>query len=702
MSEEMSQSALRGNSTYRRGPASTARSTTSIDTNVLLRQADVTSGLDTARSAASVDTDVLLGDLASARDVDDSSAERPVTSTYTKSTETTAVRKSLQSSLSVGTEAPLNSTFTQPTSLHASFLDADDPALISVNTTFISSAVEAPLRDTFTQPVSLPTLSSSAAVDQQLLSDDGRRSGPVAGSKDHFHVEFADELSPVPVDRSLTTARSVTSAYCEPVDYDEDELHGQGSPSLEVSFLDKRHLSEDFRPADVPGSDPRVFETSELNERRFSGIDDALCRSDSSLDAAMRLRDSTFSPADTDDVPLDSGTTSRTLASVDTNILLQTTENVVMAMEAARTNHHSNSPPRDPSPPPTFSHKDVHGTRDYINHLDADYETATDDIMGNTRAAHIEPRSSVHKRLPLADNRSRENSASRNVRRDTREAWGNGNPPDHDFSTDLGPSRQRTWAGNRTLQSSQQRATTADSDGGRDLAGRSEYDRRRYNTPLGSRSGTRTYPGQDSDRSLTSSASLGAQIVAKSRQNSRVASGKATRTSGVAARKNTEQRDRDLSPSGLVLEGCRVELRRSAARSHDRPSSASVKPISSAAGRSLLTGTGSRPHRSGTSDLMTSSAAGGRGTVTRQNGWTDDQATLNDSLFESTSLNRQVSLLQTIKSLVSLRIEILTKLTRLTEGGFVDGGQQNRSSGSLKARCYNGIVNSSVSFWRIA
>lgn len=221
-------------------------------------------------------------------------------------------------------------------------------------------------------------------------------------------------------------------------------------------------------------------------------------------------------------------------------------------------------------------------------------------MAGKTNA--LPPHSSVTK-SPLEDNKTfhnRNNSAMRNSRRGMKEAWRNSSG--YDFTETVGPSRQRVPGHEKTAQLSQKRVTSAaEFDDAHDLAGstsyaavRSEFDRRRQaGAPVrtGHHSGTRTYPGQlDSDRSLTSSASLGAQIVTRSRQNLRLtsskglrtssdlrpASGKAMqRTSGSGTRKMVDHRDRDLSPSGLVLEGCRVPLRPSTASSHDtRPTSA--------------------------------------------------------------------------------------------------------------------------------
>ena len=198
-------------------------------------------------------------------------------------------------------------------------------------------------------------------------------------------------------------------------------------------------------------------------------------------------------------------------------------------------------------------------------------------------------------------------------------------------------SRPKT---SKMFQLPYQRAKTVNFEGGSELAGRSpgsEIDRRRHSEHL---RGTRMYGdggGQDSDRSLASSkgqfhadlgskdrslastVSLGEKIVAKSRENQRPASGK-TRTK--STRKNVEQHNRDLSPSGLVLEGCRVQLRPSSSvSSHDaRPSSAAARRTANntrgPAGTSGTGGPGSRITQNGRP--RTASAG------TRQNGWTDD------------------------------------------------------------------------------
>ena len=652
----MSNSERQGNRTYRRGAASTARSTTSIDTGVLLQRAD-DAALDTARSNVSVDTDVLLGDLASARDLDEpgpvSGTQGPLNLTYTNSTHLSSSDESklpwnhtnsgslaLQSNLSVDSEEPFNSAYTQSMSLPSSIVGS-----------------KVPMNSDYTRQAS-PTA-------------DDLISSPVISSKSPFH---ADELSRRHLDHSLGTARSVASADCAPVEYDEDVLHGDAdhlrSSGFEVCALDKRHVSKDCpstannshgssvfqtslldkldegsRRANVLSNGSSGFETPVLEQRRLSETDDGLCsvtaRSDSSLDAAMLLRDSTFSPAVTDDVPaLNSGTTSRTVASVDTNVLLQTTEDVVMAMEAARTNHLDRISSRDHSPSARNDISDFYQDVDrnpYIieddNHLDADYETETVDIMGKT---HEVPAHSSVSKPPVADRTLYNDSAVRNSRRATKEAWGNSS--DYDFPANVGPSRQRSSAQVKTAQLSQKRATVDDFDARREYLGRSytaprsEFDRRRYGAPTRTHSGTRTYPGQDSDRSLTSSASLGAQIVAKSRQNLRPASGKGHKTSGSATRKVTEQRDRDLSPSGLVLEGCRVPLRPSTGGPHDRTESRAVTRGSSrTAGRSSLTAGGSRVQQNGRSESRTSPARGVGGT-TGPKGWTDDTSALNDSL----------------------------------------------------------------------
>jgi len=673
----MSSSGRGGSRTYRRGAASTTRSTSSVDTNLLLQRADDAGldaddvGLDTARSAASVDTDVLLGDLASARGLDDprrvSGTKAPLNSTFTKSTclssssgtKASTSYEAMTSSLSAPVEAPLNFT-------------SQSASLLSLSTD------GAALNSTYTQSASLPhQLPSSSSVGEYLCTADDVVQSQVVGRTSHFH---ADRSSGTQLDRSVTTARSVASAECAPVDYDDDILRDnadyRGSSGFEVSILDKRHLSENspssnndysFLPAGSSGFDKGHwsevtvpvnvhrdgslgFETPVLNERRLSENDDTLCsltgRSDSSLNAAMLLRDSTFSPAAADDVPLDSGTTSRTLASVDTDVLLQTTDDVVMAMEVARTNHLSQIPPRDPSPPArndkVFPYKDFdRNTRENVYHSDADYETETVDV-GNTGV--VVPQSSVLTKPPSpARGKSHISSASSSYGRHCREAWGNHS--DYDVPGDARTSK--TYGGHKTVQLSQKRATSkVDYDGGSDYVGRpytalrSEFDRRRHTTQLRSRPGTRTYPGQDSDRSLTSSASLGEKIVARSRQNQRpMSSSSGQRTSTRAARRDP-QRDADLSESGLVLHGCRVQLRPSSASSHDR---AGTRPSSAATRQTRPAAASSGGSQNGRPESSTLPA----GLKTKHNGWTDDTSSLNDSLCvdndaASTSLNQQV------------------------------------------------------------
>ena len=762
----------RGNRTYRRGTSSTTRSTTSIDTNVLLertgdddlvldtsrsvdtnvllqRADDVT--LDSARSAVSVDTDVLLGDLASTRDLEEphqrgSATEVPLDSTYAKSTQF----------VSSGTQEPLIST--NSTSAHwrsSASLDTEAPlnfASQSASLLTSSTSTKPMLNATFTQPTSLPYPPSSSSTGEHLSPGDKVSSKVISP----FHADGLGRTRQL--ERSLVTARSVASADCAPVDYDDDVLrdnveylsssgfevsdldkrhlpgssrrinvHHNGSSDFEISALDKRHLPESsrpdnvhqngssgfeisaldkrplpegYRPTNVHQNGSSGFEASMLDQRRLSEEnDDALCgvtgRSDSSLDAAMQLRDSTFSPAAVDRVLPDSGTTSRTTASVDTNVLLQTTEDVVMAMEAARTNHMTHIPPRDPSPParndPIFAYNDTDRnpyTREDVSHLDADYETETTD-MGNTRV--VPPESSILRKPPLAHGKSHLNSTANYAKHGTKEAWGN--LSDYDIIPgDVGKSGQKTY-GRKTVQLSQKRPTKVEFDGGSDFVGgsyfhSSEFDRRRYTEPLRTRSAGKTYPGQDSDRSLSSCASLGEKIVARSRQNQRPASsssGRTQRTSGSAVQKNTQQHDRDLSPSGLVLEGCRVPLRpSSSASSHDRtdtrPSSAvnrrtvrGVYGTSESGGQSRMSQNGRSESRTspastkrtvtnaratsgssvsgvqsqnGRSESRTSPA--GVGQRTKRNGWTDDTSSYNyDSLYAdgeppSAGLNQQV------------------------------------------------------------
>ena len=800
----------RGDRTYRRegptsrgtlticrrgGPASTARSTTSVDTNVLLKRADDV-GLDTARSAVSVDTDVLLGDLASAGDLEEprdvSETEAPLNSTYDQSphlspsTGTKAPTglnvQALISSSSTGTEAATNSISSQSSfvkKLSSEIREARIPthSTSSRLTSSSSTGTEAKWNQTTSLPSSSTgtkaTLISTYTNQPASLLPSSSTDDVVAnqfGDRAHFH---ADRMSRTQLDRSQVTARSVASADCAPVDYDDDVLlDHRGSSGFEVSASDKRRSSEGpclvsvsrngssgsgvslsdkcrlsevsryrdrFRVSsfglEVPALDKRLpsegpcpvtvyrngssssevsvsnrrqfsevcssgnnerdhfhvvssgfevsasdkrrpsegpcpvstyhcgssgFETPVLDQRRLSENDDSLCqvtaRSDSSLDAAMMLRDSTFSPPAVDDVLPDSGTTSRTLASVDTNVLLQTTEDVVTAMEAARTNHHSHISSRDPSPPirndSVLSYENTDRSPYAMDdvHADADYETETVD-MGNT--GMVLPHSSVLTKPPPAHGKSHANSATSYGRHGTKEAWGN--LSDYDIAGDIGTSSEQKYGGHKTVQISQKRAVQGDSDSGSEYVGRPytalrpELERRRpYTGQLRCRSGARTYPGQDSDRSLASSASLGEKIVARSRQNQqRTASGKSSRTSTrTSTRKNTQQQqqhDRDLSPSGLVLEGCRVQLRRTFSNSHERaadsrPSSAVTRrptvnnARSTAATSVTYGGSGSRLHQSGRSESRTSPSVGGGLRSKTQNGWTEDLSSLNDSL----------------------------------------------------------------------
>jgi len=115
----------------------------------------------------------------------------------------------------------------------------------------------------------------------------------------------------------MMTARSVSSVGCESVVYDTD----------------RRHLD------DVTASDAGL--AASRNDFAYSADFEAedTARSDTSLDAAIRLRDSSLEDANASASPPRSARTSRTLASVDTNILLKTTEDVVLAMENARGRH---------------------------------------------------------------------------------------------------------------------------------------------------------------------------------------------------------------------------------------------------------------------------------------------------------------------------------------------------------------------------
>lgn len=691
----MSASSQRGNLTYRRSGAeavSTARSTTSVDTGVLLQRADDAGMLDTARSAASVDTDLLLGDdLVSARDLDQppllsGTDEVMLNSTHTKTADlssfddcrplrspTNSSSLVLQSDILVGTEDPFNGTYNQSTSLPLSSSVANQVPMSS----------------------SPPPLPRSG----DLLSS------PVLGSKGRFH---ADELGRRELDQSLITARSVASADCAPVEYDEDMLRDSvdqrrssgfeccvlnkrkmfedrplagssgstscflnkacsaersypdkvldsGASGVDVCLLNKRQTSDHCHtagsktfegscPDKVLGRGSSGFESPVLDQRRLSELDDGLCsvtaRSDASLDAAMRLRDITFSPAaGSDDMVLDSGTTSRTLASVDTDVLLQRTEDVVVAMEAARTNHVHRISSRDPSPSAGYDAAAFHDDLDHRNaHMvdrpEADYETETVDVMGKIRS--VPPHSSLIK-PPLADKTLSANSAAMDYgRHGTREAWGTSS--DYDIRGNSGRPRQVPAPGRaRTAQVSQKRSTSAEFD---EYAARS-FDRRRQAVPVRTSYGTRTYPtAQDSDRSMASSASLGAHIVARSRQNLRPASGKARRTADTAAAAKKkipeQQRDRDLSPSGLVLEGFSVPLRPSTSGSHDRTED---RPTKWSVNRPA-TAVESRLNQKGRSEARSSAGVGVGvgGTGSRRKDWVDDASSLNDSLSADSRL----------------------------------------------------------------
>jgi len=631
------------------------------------------------------------------------------------------------SSVSIVTEAPMGVSYDHSSSL-------PEPSLLN------STAESLPLQ---------PASSSLLSVGQQLPTD-YLESDMFNGSQSQFHSGGPSTMEP---DRSMVTARSVASAECASVDYDDDDdgmLHrdvdrrgssgfdtsvsvqrylsetrslphgSHGSSGFEVSVLDRCKLCEDcpsvttdnsvlgggsaifdvsalkktecHRPPNIlhdgssgfevsvigrhklsedhpsatsartvlcggsSGSEvstlkkhPQLseclqpvnvlvvhggssgFESPLLDQPRTYESDDAFCpetgRSDASLDAAMRLRDSTFSPAGVVDIPPpDSGTTSRTSASVDTNVLLQTTEDVVEAMEAARTNQLSHTTPRDPSlldrdyAPFRYEETD----RSPVAREDAgeDYETETID-MGKTRVMPSQ------RRPPAARGKSLVSSAASYGRRGTREAWGN--LSDYDIPGDVARSRPKTH-GHKTFHPEHQRAKTVDFDvGARSHTGlRSDVDRRHYTEHLRPRTGTQMcHPGEDSDRSLASSASLGEKIVAKSRANQRPSTAK----SRTITKKNVQQRDRDSSPSGLVLEGCRVQLRPATASSQE---SRSKRTVNNARGPAVGTAVASRVIQNGRP--RTSPAPG-----TRHNGWTEDlSSSLSDSQPRSATGNEQV------------------------------------------------------------
>ena len=521
---------MSGDETYRQDNASaTGRiSRMSVDTNVLLQRAnDDVGDIDTARSAASVDTDILLGELDSGRDVDiarrrsHETALQPASYVETGASLSCAV---LQASFpGTETEALRNSNPAQSTV--APLLSAHGGVFL--NSVDLSSS-------------SLSPLPQSSLDGRHRTAGDDALSSPVFGRKSQFH---ADRLDVGGIDQSLVTARSVASADCAPVDYDDDHT---------------RRDFADFEPRDSA----TAFGLSGTSEqRRLSDTDDTLCsvtaRSETSLDAAMQMRDSNFSPVDADELRLDSGTTSRTVASVDTDVLLQTTDDVVMAMEAARSNRRGPITPRDPTSPSTgnsplsdFSYADV-GKNSHLTKADfVDFENESLDV-GET--GEIPSRSSAQSKPPLTHRKSRGNSTSKNVlHRGAKEAWGNTSD-----SNIAGGSRGSSYnlSAAKTVQISNKRDTVTSSKGNTD--GRSytaEFNQRLYNAPLRSRPGTRMYPkGHDSDRSATSSTSLGTQIVAKSRQQS-------LRPTSAKTKKKSSQHERELSPSGLVLEG--VPIRR--------------------------------------------------------------------------------------------------------------------------------------------
>jgi len=533
---------VQGNRTYRRGPANTARSTTSVDTNVLLRRADDV-GLDTARSAASVDTEVLLGDLASARDVEEprhlgggtdgeslnvidaKSPHLPSSSLVSDEPVNFIGTRS-----SVVQEAPLDSPYVQSTSLPLSSnagtvvsnswfasskwltspLSAVRETPLNATSTWSSSVPEKPLNSIYVQSTSLPT-SSFGAEDLLVSTTNGHLTSPLTFQSlpptsllsTDTHVNYLAPAQPaslpsslgqsfvpeehgsnpavestgrfhVGVDRSLVTARSVASAECAPVDYDNDhddddavrfrEVDHRGFSGFETSVSAERSMFETRSSVDCPSlchPGSSGFETPVLDHES----DDTFCsvtgRSDVSLDAAMLLRDSTFSPsAAADDFHLpDSGTTSRTAASVDTNVLLQTTEDVVMAMEAARTNQRDLISSRDPSPlfDTSLSHFRHHEEIDMnplitqdVAVLGADHQTETDD-EGKTRELGLPSRGSVPAKPPsAAAGKSQMNSTVNYGRRGAKQAWGN--LSNCDISEGVSRYRTKAYGGHKTLQ----------------------------------------------------------------------------------------------------------------------------------------------------------------------------------------------------------------------------------------------------------
>ena len=678
----------------------TARSAVSVDTDVLLgdlasvRETDEPSRPDSVPRRTPLNTHAANTHLSSSVETrsppDAFSAQSP----------------HLSASSSLATElAPRSSAYTQSQSVRSSSPGADERRISVLNTsTQLTQSPDASLNFTYNQSTSLPSAQNRADLDStfsqhpppqspsssspQYLSPAGDMvSSRAVSGKGQFH---ADELLHRQLGRSQVTARSVTSTDCAPVDYDHDDvladnLERYGSSGFETSMSDKRQLSEDTSPSASRDHDslrnllsgleasalknrhrlrcPRArrngssgFETPVLEQRRLSETDDTLCsvtsRSECSLDAAMILRDAADDVVDTS--PMDSGTTSRTLASVDTNVLLQRTEDVVMAMEAARTNHSNHTSSRDPFPPARnvadFSYEDVDKNPyagEVANHWDADYETET----AYVGKPGIAPHRSVSRKPPPANGKSHVSLSASNGQRRAKDAWGS--LPNHDIPDDVATSGKKNHRHLKTVQLSEKRSTAFDLDDVSELAGgpytslRSEFDPRRYGTHPRPRSGTRTYHGQDSDRSLASSASLGEKIVVRSRQNQRPLGGKSQRNSGSAQKKTTskqqQQRDRDSSPSGLVLEGCRVQLRPASAVSrlscHDpRPSTATTKR----AVNSSVTAVESRtPGRSDDRRSVEVSC-----TEMRRNGWTDDMSSLNDSHSEplSAPLNQQVYL----------------------------------------------------------
>jgi hypothetical protein len=502
----------------------------SIDTNVLLQNID---DLETARTMASVDTNLLLGDL------------ETVPTPYRTST--------------VGT----------------------GPS------------------------ISAETRTSSSSVRRDLVAD--RLVPPLLGnaSRDSFDI---------------MTARSVSSIDCAPAVYDTDRRHIDDVTGVSVSRDDFRY-SADYEPDDT-------------------------ARSDASLEAAIRLRDSAAadlsSGALDDDVttsPPRSAHTSRTLASVDTNILLKTTEDVVMAMELARERHEHAKLEYDVielrrSPNDKTQTVGVSGSqRDYDannQHTDTDASDDTSALMTPTATVEKREMSSVgggnvfddidkykvnqtnsdspnsfRNKPPAHGRKSTTPTTTQSwtvARNGVTQAWRSLSDLDM-HNTDHSKHHQKIAAVSATSMARGLTATadidiSSTTDCSSDitpssLSSSAFYVRgnsRDHLLTTGGRSRTKTKQDlMDSSRSMTSGASLGQKIVARSRENMKPTiksrhpvDGRRdlTKHSAASGKQVTFQKHstsggrQSSSPSGLVLEGYSVPVRPSSTtvlKQHQRP-----------------------------------------------------------------------------------------------------------------------------------